>query len=214
MYANRRITILPDECLRDGLSKAPASCIINAVIDHYGTSMEILRSHSRKLPIVLVRHMIHYLLSIDMERPFSEIARTFNLDHATALNSRKKIEDWVETSRDVKLVVIKISQTIIKNSMKPQIQIIGQVSGLLPADAKINFKEAQTYLEARGWEVWNPKENVPLDTPEPEAMRICLTNLLKHQTTAVGVLKNWTKSKGAKTEYMVANALGLKVIEL
>lgn len=97
---------------------------------------------------------------------------------------------------------------------KPQIQLIGQVSNLLPADAKINFKKAQNYLEARGWQVWNPMEHVALNTPQPEAMRICIENLLHTDTSAVAILKNWVNSKGAKVEYMVANALELKVIML
>ena len=98
--------------------------------------------------------------------------------------------------------------------MKPQIQLIGQVKNLNIIDVKVNFKEAQNYFEARGWEVWNPMEHVPQDTTEPEAMRICIANLLSHRITAVGVLKNWVKSKGAKVEQMVAHALELKVIEM
>lgn len=214
MLEQRIPTRLPDESLRAGLENAPADIIINTVLGHYNVSLNDLKSKNRKLSKIIVQHMLHYLLSVNRKRSYSEIGLLLLKNHSTIINSRRKMEDWTETSRELKLTVIKIYQSIIKNAMKPQIQLIGQVTNLNPVDAKINFKEAQNYLEARNWDVWNPMEHVPADTSQPEAMRICIANLISHRVTAVGVLKNWVKSKGAKVEFMVANALELKVIEL
>ena len=107
MHTGRRITRLPDESLREGLKIAPLQLIIDTVLEHESASWDDVRQGTRRLPILMCRHMIHYLASISEERTFFEIAAIFQLDHATAMNSRNVVENLFETNHEFKLKLIK-----------------------------------------------------------------------------------------------------------
>ena len=95
-----------------------------------------------------------------------------------------------------------------------KIQIIGQVSGLPRAAVEKKFQIAEDKLTADGFEVWNPVKEVPASAEYADAMRICLRNLCDPETKAVAVQRDWHESKGAVTEYLVAQSLNLEFIHL
>ncbi len=88
-----------------------------------------------------------------------------------------------------------------------KVQIIGKVTHLRREDAEAKFAESEWLLESFGHEVVNPMKIVPPDATHAEAMRICLRSLL--EVEAVAIQPDWSDSKGAKIEYMVACALEL-----
>lgn len=96
--------------------------------------------------------------------------------------------------------------------MKCKVQIIGKVTGLDRERCVAKFKESQDILEFRGYQVINPMELVPAETPWNESMRICLRELLT--VDAVFVQPDWYDSAGARVEYMVANALLINMIHI
>ena len=114
MHESRRLTRLPDESLRDGLVNADWGIIIQTVLTDAGITLDQASKKTRAFKIVMARHMIHYLLSIDPNRSFEAIAKVFMKDHATAIHSRNVMEELIETNREFKLKVISIS-TKIKN---------------------------------------------------------------------------------------------------
>lgn len=59
--------------------------------------------------------MAIYFLTVNEYRPFSKIGVMFGKDHCSVINSRNKIEDWMQTNHDMKLRIIKISKQIINN---------------------------------------------------------------------------------------------------
>ena len=108
MHSTRRITRLPDESLRDGLSRASQKVIIKSVLSEYNLSFEQAAVKKRSSKIVMARHMIHYLLTVDADKSFQDISYVFGLNHCTIINSRNKIEDLMETNREFKLKLITV----------------------------------------------------------------------------------------------------------
>lgn len=108
MYSTRRLTRLPDESLRDGLSRASQKLIIAKVLGEYNLSFGQASAKTRKSKIVMARHMIHYLLTADADKSFQDISYVFGLNHCTIINSRNKIEDLMETNREFKLKLITV----------------------------------------------------------------------------------------------------------
>ena len=98
--------------------------------------------------------------------------------------------------------------------MKKKVQLIGKVSFLNRGYVVAKFAHHQAALEAKGFEVWNPVVHVPEESTQVEAMRICLTNLLNPETTAVSIQPDWVDSEGGKVEYMVSHALGLEIVRV
>lgn len=96
--------------------------------------------------------------------------------------------------------------------MKKKCQIIGKITGLDRKHCVEKFRETQELLETYGYEVVNPVTLVPEDSSWTDAMRECLRVLLT--VDAVAVQPDWYDSEGARVEYMVANALKLKMIHI
>jgi hypothetical protein len=87
-----------------------------------------------------------------------------------------------------------------------RIQLVGQITGLLKSEAEANFDKYAKILRGYGYEVWNPMEEIPYETPWDDAMKICLAELEKND--AIFKLDNWIHSKGAKKEFIKAHAIG------
>ncbi len=115
MHESRRLTRLPDESLREGLVNATQEQIISAVLSESGLSFDQANDKTRSFDIVMTRHMIHYLLSVNADRSFESIRYVFMKDHATVVHSRNVVEDMIDTNHEFKLKIIKIA-TKIKNS--------------------------------------------------------------------------------------------------
>ncbi len=96
--------------------------------------------------------------------------------------------------------------------MKEKCQIIGKVTGLDRATCVEKFQKTQDKLEAMGYEVINPVTLVPETDTWQEAMRTCILHLLT--ADAVAVQPDWYDSQGARTEYMLASTLRIKMIRI
>jgi hypothetical protein len=94
------------------------------------------------------------------------------------------------------------------------IYISGQISGLPEAEALSNFLKAIDYLEAKypDAEVVSPMHHITHfhDKSWESYMKRDIGELLKCDTIAL--LPNWSKSKGAKLEYLIATSLNFEVI--
>lgn len=93
-----------------------------------------------------------------------------------------------------------------------KVYISGPITGT--SDYMERFKDAQNYLESKGFTVINPalvNSNLPKDTTWEEYMRVSL--VLLEQCDAIYQLKGWEQSRGACVEKRHAERLGLKIIE-
>lgn len=208
----RRVTVLPDECLREGLAQATDKAIIETVLSDYGLARTAMSELNRSRDMVEPRQLIHYFMSVNYSRTFREIGNTFRKDHSTITYSRNCVEGFIDVDHQFRLKVIRIAQSIIKNNMREKCQIIGKVTGLRRSEVVEKFAIAQRHLEAMGYEVFNPTEMVPKDTPHADAMRICLRNLCDMQVAAL--LPCWTDSPGARAEFQAVIVLNIKIIKL
>lgn len=112
MYKSRRLTRLPDESLREGLVKATQDQIVLEALAESGLTFDQVKVKTRVNKIIMTRHIIHYLLSVNPDRSFQSIRFLFNKDHATVLHGRDVIEDLIENNRELKLKIITISTKI------------------------------------------------------------------------------------------------------
>lgn len=96
------------------------------------------------------------------------------------------------------------------------VYIAGKVSGLPLIDVTQKFGAAQKLLEAEGFEVINPLTVVSekgdgWKTKWPEAMRLCITELMK--ADAIYMLPDVKDSKGALIECGIAHNLGMAITD-
>ena len=93
---------------------------------------------------------------------------------------------------------------------KPKIYISGPISGRKIEFAERDFREAQQYLEARGYEVLNPFNNGL--TIEDSWLRHMVADInMLGKADAVYMLCGWPDSDGAEIEFLLANRAGLPV---
>jgi Domain of unknown function (DUF4406) len=91
----------------------------------------------------------------------------------------------------------------------PRIYLCGPMTGL-PDYNYPAFNTEAARLRALGYHVENPAENVLPELKDWAGyMRVALTQMLT--CTAIALLPNWEKSKGAQLEVQVADALDLAV---
>ena len=73
---------------------------------------------------------------------------------------------------------------------------------------KVDFERAEMWLKSQGYEVINPCK-LPYKLSYAEYMKVAL--LLLEMCDGIYMLSNWEQSNGAKTELVVAKALGKKI---
>ena len=210
----RRKTILPDESLRESIAGSSADLIYRTIVNESGIDPKLIKSKTKKQDVVIVRHLVHYFLSVNEDRSYSQIGKLFHKDHGTVISSRRVVENLMSYDHEFKLRVIILAVKIMHNYNRKKIQLIGKVKDLSRTHAVEKFIQSKIQLEAQGWEVWNPMEHVPTNVARGEEMRICLRNLVDPGTVAVAVQPDWVSSEGSKVEYMVANALNLQILKL
>lgn len=87
-----------------------------------------------------------------------------------------------------------------------RVYIAGPMTGIEALNFPAFHREA-VYLRSQGHEVVNPAEI----NPDPTAKCVdCIKELVG--CDAVAMLPNWDKSKGARLEHYIANALEIKII--
>jgi len=75
--------------------------IMQSVCSKTGITPEYLRMKSREPIVLLPRQMCHYIASKQTKKTLSAIGQHFgNKDHATVLNSIKKIQNYLDTDKD------------------------------------------------------------------------------------------------------------------
>ena len=103
---------------------------------------------------------------------------------------------------------------LMHESPHQRIYVAGPMSGLADMNYPA-FHEATARLRAKGWHVENPAEN-----PDPHVdaschwtayMRMGVSQLMTCH--AIYLLPGWQQSKGASLEYLIAQRLGLQVMQ-
>lgn len=103
---------------------------------------------------------------------------------------------------------------LMHESPHQRVYVAGPMSGL-PDMNYPAFHEAAARLRAKGWHVENPAEN-----PDPHVdaschwtayMRMGVSQLMTCH--AIYLLPGWQQSKGASLEYLIAQRLGLQVMQ-
>jgi hypothetical protein len=90
-----------------------------------------------------------------------------------------------------------------------RLYLAGPISGHPDGNAAA-FAEAEQYLRDAGYDVVNPRRDVPLGTAHTAAMYADLRQLLE-RCTGVALLTGWEESPGACLEVLVAGAVGYPI---
>ena len=92
------------------------------------------------------------------------------------------------------------------------IYIIGPVTGK-PGLNRAAFAEARAELVAAGYNARIPHDFIPESATHERAMRMSLHNMLDN-ADGVALLDGWIGSEVALTEYEVARACGIKMLDV
>jgi len=96
-----------------------------------------------------------------------------------------------------------------------RVYISGPISGHDYEECKRKFKKIQELLETNGFETFNPMENgLPPESSTAQHMRRDLAELTNEQRPydTIYMMSGWTHSKGCKTEFDCATAMGMNFI--
>lgn len=95
------------------------------------------------------------------------------------------------------------------------VYIAGKITGLTPEEYRSIFNSCRDWLSHNiwnGYQIITPTDLCEDDWDWSTCMEICVNALKK--CVAVYFLPNWEDSKGATCEKYIANALGLRIIDL
>jgi hypothetical protein len=96
--------------------------------------------------------------------------------------------------------------------VKRKCYISGPITGLPAEEYLLNFYRAGRYVESLGFEAVNPCElnHADHDQTWESFMRVDIKALM--DCDAICLLPQWYKSLGARTEYHIAQVLGMDVL--
>lgn len=90
--------------------------------------------------------------------------------------------------------------------------VIGPVTGK-PGLNREAFAEARAELVAAGYNARIPHDFIPEGATHEQAMRMSLHNMLDN-ADGVALLDGWVGSEGSRTEYEVARACGIEMLDV
>jgi hypothetical protein len=140
-----------------------------------------------------------------MDSTLSEMERT--IDRLSREN--------VSLSRDILQGSIKLQRVLLKymNRIPVKVFISGKVTGEDYDQCFKKFAQAEIRLTDMGYNVFNPMREVPRDASWSESMKICIPGLVT--CTHIHALdQDWYRSAGAQIEMMVAEVMGIQMINL
>jgi chromosomal replication initiator protein len=73
--------------------------IVKIVCDHFQVPVELVYTKTRKHEVVQARHVSVYFIREIKKTSFLNLAKVFNNDHSTCINSVKTIKNWIETDK-------------------------------------------------------------------------------------------------------------------
>jgi chromosomal replication initiation ATPase DnaA len=99
--------------------------VIEATIKATGVAYHHIASKSRKREYVEARHIIHYLMNIHTRMPLASIGALTGRDHATVLNSKKKVEQWTDDVFGIQSFKDKLkeAESIVKIGFSPRVGV-------------------------------------------------------------------------------------------
>jgi len=109
--------------------------------------------------------------------------------------------------------VIQVNDKYVPILGHDYVYIAGQISGLPYEDAKDKFLQAEHALNMAGLKTISPVRIVPESASWEIAMCICLTAMVQH-CNKIFLLDNWSESKGATMEKLIAEDLNFTIIEM
>lgn len=91
-----------------------------------------------------------------------------------------------------------------------RLYVIGPVTGRENLN-RAAFEEARAKLEQAGYSVTTPHDIIPPDASHEDAMRASIGWITRRDRDGVAMLYEWDLSAGARLEYKVAVACGIRV---
>ncbi len=98
---------------------------IEATIEATGVPYHQIASASRHRTNVEARHILHHLMCKHSEFPLASIGALTGRDHATVLNSKKRVEQWTDEKFGVKSFRDKLhkAERIVRVGLCPRVAV-------------------------------------------------------------------------------------------
>jgi hypothetical protein len=173
---------------------------------------EQLLSHSRKIPLCLMRFIIYHTLHAEgWSSP--KIGEEFDMNHASVLHGIRKIQDFLSCRTAFKPydeIYDKFIQAI--TPMKKKIYISLPISGRDAEERREYAEKIKAHINKTmpSFEVVNPLENkLDFNVHWSRHMKVDIQMLL--ECNAIYMCEDWQWSHGCKLEHDIATSCGLDV---
>jgi chromosomal replication initiation ATPase DnaA len=113
----------PGIAIKEDNKKNITHRIVEATVEATGVAYHYIASRSRERDHVEARHIIHYLMSRHTKFPLASIGAITGRDHATVINSKKKVEEWTDEKFGVPAFREKLcnAERIVRVGLAPRI---------------------------------------------------------------------------------------------
>lgn len=91
---------------------------INAILDHYGYTLEKVKEKGRKQEVVTARMVCICALYFEHKWTLKKVGEYFNRDHTTMVHSIQRIRNLIDTEPDFKEEIKSLSPKTIENIHK------------------------------------------------------------------------------------------------
>jgi len=184
--------------------------------------LELCRTTSRQMHIQLTKKAIVNYVYLELGASQQMTAYFLNLkNHTSISNHLKNHQDYLRIYKDYNNLYKSLYNSNLKQKFKEfyeqyrkkgmqTVYIAGKISGLDHQVAFNHFEQFEKRFSELGYLVVNPMKIVPKDADWHEAMKICIKHLL--DCDKIFLMNNWTGSKGAKIEKIVAESTGIERI--
>ena len=94
------------------VSSVRIGAIKRAVAEFYAVKPETFRSKRKDALIIWPRQVVQWLAREVAGYPFQAIANEFKCDHGTVMHNAKKVQNWFEVHKEIRIELLELKKQV------------------------------------------------------------------------------------------------------